>query len=304
MADLQNTKYTIEDRIAVISIDHPPVNAFNAQTVKDLDATLDIVFEDEDVKVIIITGAGQMAFVAGADINEINQIKDADHAQELLRAGHNVFNKIETSKKPVIAAINGICLGGGLEMAMACHIRVAGDRARIGQPEINLGIIPGWGGTQRLPRIVGPSKAAEMILTGDPISAQEAYRLGLVNKVVPMGDVLKEAKGIARKIASKSAVAVGCAMEAIERGRHLPLSDAMEVEIEQWRREKAWGPSWKSDSRNLRIGRSRYRDTNYAVAIPYCVVSTLQVWDDKATDPCKNKRTILIACCWPCVWDG
>lgn len=235
MADLQNTKYTIEDRIAVISIDHPPVNAFNAQTVKDLDATLDIVFEDEDVKVIIITGAGQMAFVAGADINEINQIKDADHAQELLRAGHNVFNKIETSKKPVIAAINGICLGGGLEMAMACHIRVAGDRARIGQPEINLGIIPGWGGTQRLPRIVGPSKAAEMILTGDPISAQEAYRLGLVNKVVPMGDVLKEAKGIARKIASKSAVAVGCAMEAIERGRHLPLSDAMEVEIEQWR---------------------------------------------------------------------
>ena len=235
MADLQNTKYTIEDRIAVISIDHPPVNAFNAQTVKDLDATLDIVFEDEDVKVIIITGAGQMAFVAGADINEINQIKDADHAQELLRAGHNVFNKIEVSKKPVIAAINGICLGGGLEMAMACQIRVAGDRARIGQPEINLGIIPGWGGTQRLPRIVGPSKAAEMILTGDPISAQEAYRLGLVNKVVPMGDVLKEAKGIARKIASKSAVAVGCAMEAIERGRHLPLSDATEVEIEQWR---------------------------------------------------------------------
>ena len=120
-------------------------------------------------------------------------------------------------------------------MAMACHLRVAGDRVRLGQPEINLGIIPGWGGTQRLSRIVGPSKAAEMILTGDPITAQEAYRLGLVNKVVPMGDVLKEAKGLARKIASKSAVTVAAAMAAIERGRHLSLNEAMEVEIEQWR---------------------------------------------------------------------
>ncbi len=235
MADLQNAKYTVEDRIAIITLDHPPVNAFNSQTMKDLDAALDIALTDEEAKVIIITGAGRMAFVAGADISEIDQIKDADHAQELLHAGHRVFSKIETSKKPVIAAINGICLGGGLEMAMACHIRVAGDRARIGQPEINLGIIPGWGGTQRLPRIVGPSKAAEMILTGDPITAQEAYRLGLINKVVPMGDVLKEAKGLARKIAGKSAVAIGCAMEAIERGRHLPLAEAMEVESEQWR---------------------------------------------------------------------
>jgi enoyl-CoA hydratase/carnithine racemase len=234
MADLQNAKYTVEDRVAIITLDHPPVNAFNSQTVKDLDAALDMALGDEDVKVIIITGAGRMAFVAGADINEINQIKNADHAEQLLRAGHSVFNKIETSRKPVIAAINGICLGGGLEMAMACHMRVAGDRARIGQPEINLGIIPGWGGTQRLPRIVGPSKAAEMILTGDPITAQEAYRLGLVNKVVPMGDVLKEAKGIARKIAGKSAVTIGCAMDAIERGRHLPLAEAIDVEIEQW----------------------------------------------------------------------
>jgi enoyl-CoA hydratase len=235
MADLQNAKYAVEDRVAIITLDHPPVNAFNAQTVQDLDAALDMALEDESVKVVIITGAGQMAFVAGADIGEINQIRDAGHAEELLCAGHRVFAKIEASTKPVIAAINGICLGGGLEMAMACHMRVAGDRARIGQPEINLGIIPGWGGTQRLQRIVGPSKAAELILTGDPITAQEAYRLGLINKVVPMGDVLKEAKGLARKIAGKSAVAVGCAMEAIERGRHLPLAEAMEVEIEQWR---------------------------------------------------------------------
>jgi len=236
MADLQNAKYSVEERMALITIDHPPVNAFNAQTVRDLDAALDMALADETVKVIIITGAGQMAFVAGADINEINQIKNADQATQVLRAGHNLFHKIERSKKPVIAAINGVCLGGGLEMAMACHLRIAGDRVRLGQPEINLGIIPGWGGTQRLQRIVGPSKAAELILTGDPITAQEAYRLNLVNKVVPMGDVLKEAKGLARKLAGKSAVAVGCAMNAIECGRHLPLAEAMDLEIEQWRR--------------------------------------------------------------------
>lgn len=234
MADLQNAKYAVEDRIAIITLDHPPVNAFNAQTVEDLNAAVDMALEDEAVKVVIITGAGQMAFVAGADISEINEIRDADHAMQLARAGQEVLNKIEKAKKPVIAAINGVCLGGGLELAMACHLRIAGDRARIGQPEINLGIIPGWGGTQRLSRIVGPSKAAEMILTGDPITAQEAYRLGLINKVVPMGDVLKEAKGLGRKIASKSAVAIGCAMEAIERGRHWPLEKALEVEIEQF----------------------------------------------------------------------
>jgi enoyl-CoA hydratase/carnithine racemase len=235
MADLQNTKYSVDDQIAVITIDYPPVNAFNAQTVHDLDIALDTALDDSAVKVIIITGAGHLAFVAGADINEIDQIKDPDQAEGMLRAGHHLFAKIEQARKPVIAAINGVCLGGGLEMAMACHLRVAGDRARLGQPEINLGIIPGWGGTQRLPRIVGPSKATELLLTGDPVTAQEAYRLGLVNKVVPMGDVLKEAKGLARKIAAKSMLTVRAALESVERGRHLPLPEAIEVEIEQWR---------------------------------------------------------------------
>jgi enoyl-CoA hydratase len=234
VADLQNAKYTLEDRIAIITLDHPPVNALNSQTMNDLDAALDMALEDDAVKVIIITGAGRSVFVAGADISEFDQIRDASHAEELLRAGHAVFSKIETSKKPVIAAINGICLGGGLELAMACHLRVAGHRARIGQPEINLGLMPGWGGTQRLPRIAGPSKAAEMILTGDPIGAQEAHRLGLVNQVVPMREVLNETVTLARKIAGKSAVAIACALEAIERGRHLALAEAMEVEIEGW----------------------------------------------------------------------
>jgi enoyl-CoA hydratase/carnithine racemase len=235
MAELQNVKYTLEDRVAVITLDHPPVNALNSQTMNDLDAALDMALEDDAVKVIVVTGAGRSVFAAGADVSEFDQIPDADHAEQLLRAGHAVFSKIETSKKPVIAAINGICLGGGLELAMACHLRVAGDRARIGQPEINLGLIPGWGGTQRLPRIVGPGKAAEMILTGEPIRAEEAHRLGLVNQVVSMRDVLEEAVDLARKIAGKSAVAIACAMEAIERGRHLALAEAMEVELESWR---------------------------------------------------------------------
>jgi enoyl-CoA hydratase/carnithine racemase len=139
MADLQNAKYSVEDRVAIITLDHPRVNALDAQTLKDLETALDMALEDEASKVIIITGAGRAAFVAGADVGEINEIRDAEDAEELLRTGQRVFGKIEASRKPVIAAINGICLGGGLEMAMACHIRVAGDRARIGQPEINLG---------------------------------------------------------------------------------------------------------------------------------------------------------------------
>jgi enoyl-CoA hydratase/carnithine racemase len=235
MNDLQNVKYAVKDRIAIITIDHPPFNTINTPTLQDLNAVLDMALDDESVKVIIVTGAGTMAFVAGADVTEIDgRIEDADYIMTMVRAGQEVFSKVEKAKKPVIAAINGMCMGGGMEMAMSCHIRVAGDGVQLGQPEINLGLIPGWGGTQRLPRIVGPSKAAEMILTGDVITAQEAYRLGLVSKVAPMGDVLKEAEGLARKIASKSVVAIGCAMEAIERGRHLPLAEALGVEVEQW----------------------------------------------------------------------
>ena len=238
MGDWQNIRTEVADKIAVLTIDHPPVNSFNTQVVTELDEAIDELLADDEVKAIIIIGGGTNAFVAGADIPEIKeQFENPDEAaaNEFIERGHRTFLKIERATKPIIAAINGFCLGGGLELAMACHMRICSDRARLGQPEINLGIIPGWGGTQRLPRIVGPSKATEMILTGDPIRAQEAYRLGLVNKVVPMSDVLKEAMGLAHKIAGKSAVAIGCAMEAIERGRHLALAEAMAVEIEQWR---------------------------------------------------------------------
>jgi enoyl-CoA hydratase len=155
-------------------------------------------------------------------------------SRAFIERGQGVNLKIEKATKPVIAAINGFCLGGGLELAMACHMRICSDRARLGQPEINLGIIPGWGGTQRLARIIGKGKAIELILTGDMTTAQEAYRLGLVNKVVPAGAVLKEAQGLARKIVSKSKVPVAAALRAITEGLAVPIEEGLRIEADQF----------------------------------------------------------------------
>jgi enoyl-CoA hydratase/carnithine racemase len=234
MGEYTNVRIALEDRVAVLTIDHPPANAFNRATLNDLDAALDELIANDQVKVIIITGAGEFAFVAGADINEIAAVKDAAEAREFILKGQRIFDKIEACTKPVIAAINAVALGGGLEMAMACHIRIVADRARLGQPESNLGIIPGWGGTQRLPRIVGPAKAAELILTGDLINAQEAFRLGLANKVVPAGQVLAEAKGLARKLAAKSKLTNEAALRAIYGGLKVSLSEGLALEAEQF----------------------------------------------------------------------
>ncbi len=237
MADRQFVRYTIEERLAVVVIDHPPVNAFNQQTISELEGTIDELIANPDVKVIILTGGGQLAFVAGADIGEINGFVKAGNpagARAMIEKGQQVFLKIERSPKPVIAAINGVCLGGGLELAMSCHIRIAGDRVRMGQPEINLGIIPGWGGTQRLARLLSKGKAIEMILTGDPITAQEAKALGLINIVVPGDAVMRQAKGLAGKIASKSAVAMAAALKAINGGQGLPIEQGLALELEQF----------------------------------------------------------------------
>ena len=234
MGEYQNAKYAVADRIATITIDHPPANAFDTQTVEDLEAAYDEAIADPDVKVIIITGAGQFAFVAGADINEIDALKSPEQAKEVLLKGQAVFNKIEASRKPVIAAINAICLGGGNELAMSCHMRVASANARFGQPEINLGLIPGWGGTQRFPRYVGKGKALELLLTGDMINAQEAYRIGLLNQVVPAGQVLKAAQGLARKIASRSAVPISAILDSVETGLKGSLSDGLLHEVDNF----------------------------------------------------------------------
>ncbi len=235
MAEYQYVKVSVEDRIATLTIDHPPANAFNRQVVEELDSAFDEVTANDEVKAIIITGAGQF-FIAGADINEIYAVKDKpEEARAFIERGKELFNKIEASRKPVIAAINGrFCLGGGTELAMACHIRIAEDGVRLGQPEINLGIMPGWGGTQRLPRLVGKGKALEMLLTGDHITAQEAYRIGLVNKVVPTGRVIREAKGLAKRIISKSALPTAAIINAVNEGLEKDLQGGLKVETEQF----------------------------------------------------------------------
>jgi len=235
MGEYQYVRIAVEDRIATLTIDHPPANAFNRQVVEELGAAFDELATNDEVKAIIITGAGQF-FIAGADINEIYAVKDKpEEAEAFIRLGKKVFDKVEASEKPVIAAMNGrFALGGGLELAMACHIRLAEDGLRMGQPEINLGIIPGWGGTQRLPRIVGKGKALEMILSGDPITAQEAYHIGLVNKVVPTGRVLKEATGLAKHIISKSALPIAAIIRAVNEGLQKDLEGGLEVETMQF----------------------------------------------------------------------
>ena len=239
MGEWQNIRTEVEDRIALLTIDHPPVNSFNKQVVTELDEAMDELLGDDEVKAIVITGGGTNAFVAGADIPEIQQLLEAPgdeyvEAREFIERGQQVNLKIERATKPVIAAINGFCLGGGLELAMACHMRICSDRARLGQPEINLGLIPGWGGTQRLARIVGKGKALEMILTGDMITAQEAYRVGLVNKVVPAGATLKEARGLARKIVSKSMFPIAATLRAVTEGLEVGIEEGLAIEGEQF----------------------------------------------------------------------
>jgi enoyl-CoA hydratase/carnithine racemase len=230
MGEYQNVKMSIEDRAALITIDHPPANAFDTQTVTDLNNAFDEAIANPEVKVIIITGAGQF-FVAGADINEIKALKGYDDAFAVVRAGQQLFEKIEGAKKPVIAAINGrACLGGGNELAMACHLRIAEDSVQFGQPEIKLGIIPGWGGTQRLPRLVGKGRALEIILTGDNIKAQEAYRIGLVNKVVPVGTVIREAKRWAKVLSMWGGVAMGAAIQSVNEGLDKELGEGVKNE--------------------------------------------------------------------------
>jgi len=231
MADL--IRYTVEEKVATLVIDHPPVNAFNNQALTELGAAVDALLADANVKVIVITGAGQMAFVAGADIGEIGEIvknKSESAAKAMIELGQKVFNKIEGSNKPVIAAINGFCLGGGLELAMSCHIRIAGDRSRFGQPEIGLGIMPGWGGTQRLPRIVGIAHALDILFAADPIDAAHAYRIGLINRLTPKGGALAAAKTLIEVYAQRAPLSLALVKRAVHRGMQMDLASGIELE--------------------------------------------------------------------------
>jgi enoyl-CoA hydratase len=216
-----------KDTLAIITINRPKVlNALNRKTLEELSAVLADLAEDASVRVLILTGAGEKAFVAGADISELQKLESLS-AQAMARFGQRVTRALESVGKPVIAAVNGFALGGGCELAMACTIRIASEKARFGQPEVKLGLIPGYGGTQRLARLVGCGKALELILTGDPISAEEAFRIGLVNRVVPAERLMEEAEKTAMAIAAVAPLAVRLGMEAVYDGYGLTLDDGL-----------------------------------------------------------------------------
>jgi enoyl-CoA hydratase len=233
--EYSNILLTRDDSIAVVTFNRPKVlNALNRATMEELSAVIEQLDEDAKVRCIILTGAGEKAFVSGADITELRAIASAASGVEFAARGQSIFFKIENLDKPVIAAINGYALGGGCELAMACDIRIAADSAKLGQTEINLGIIPGYGGTQRLPRLVGKGRAKWLILSGDIISAQEALRIGLVDFVVAAGELLIKARDLARKIASKAPLALSWAKRSINVGTETDLVTACAYEASQF----------------------------------------------------------------------
>ncbi|GKX64825.1 short-chain-enoyl-CoA hydratase [Inconstantimicrobium mannanitabidum] len=232
--ELNNVILEKEGNIAIVTINRPKaLNALNSETLKDIDTVVDALEKDKDVYAVILTGAGDKAFVAGADISEMKDL-DEKQGQEFGALGNKVFRRLENLDKPVIAAISGFALGGGCELAMACDIRVASEKAKFGQPEAGLGITPGFGGTQRLARIVGLGKAKELIYTCDIIKADEALRIGLVNKVVPLENLMEEVKAMATKIASNAPVAVKLCKDAINRGMQVDIDRAVEIEAEDF----------------------------------------------------------------------
>ena len=218
------------DGVSTITINRPKVlNALNAQTLDELRRAILTIKHDASVRCLIITGAGEKSFIAGADINEL-AVQTPVSGREHARSGQHILDLIENLGKPVIAAINGFALGGGCELAMACTIRIAADTARLGQPEINLGIIPGYAGTQRLARLIGRGRALELLLTGDHVTAAEAHRLGLVNRVVPAADLMAEARKLATTLAAKAPVASRYILDAVNKGLDMAFADAQVFE--------------------------------------------------------------------------
>ncbi len=219
-----------ESGVAVLTVQRPQrLNALDARTIDEIGQAILDIHRDETIRCAILTGAGDKAFVAGADIYEIAR-DTPEGARQRALGGQRVFDLIEQLGKPVVAAINGFALGGGCELAMACTLRIAADSARFGQPEINLGLIPGFAGTQRLARLVGKTKAMELVLTGNPITASEALAIGLVNRVVPAAELMKEAHALAAGLAAKPPIAMRYAIEAITRGLEMPFTEACRFE--------------------------------------------------------------------------
>lgn len=228
--DLKNVIYEVREGLAVITVNRPEkLNALNRQTLEELSRAFDAAEGDPAVKAVVLTGAGEKAFVAGADIAEIADL-DAQAGRSFALFGQTLFRAIETFPKPVIAAVNGFALGGGCELAMACHLRIASEGAAFGQPEVGLGVIPGYGGTQRLPRLVPKGVAIELLLTGGRIDARRAYEIGLVNAVVGKEELMPKAEAVARKIAAQAPVAVRHCLEAVQAGLDMPVEEGCYLE--------------------------------------------------------------------------
>lgn len=246
----------LEDGILTITINRPDkMNALNKDVITELGATLDEAITNTDVKAILLTGAGEKAFVAGADISEFSSLDAQGGAALAQRGADLVFDAIETSPKPIVAAVNGFSLGGGCELAMACHFRTASEKAKFGQPEVNLGLIPGYGGTQRLTRLIGKGRATELLLTGDMIGADEAYRIGLVNHVYPAGELLEETRKILSKIISKAPLAVSKVLACV--------NDAAAADAEGFKNEiTRFGESFATE--DMREGTSAFMEKRAA----------------------------------------
>ena len=226
----ENLLVDVSERIATVTFNRPKVlNALNARTIEELDECVRGLEQDSEVGAVIFTGAGEKAFVAGADINELARYSP-QQAQECALRGQAVFGRIERMGKPSIAAINGYALGGGCELSIACSMRIASRNARIGQPEVKIGIIPGYGGSQRLPRLIGKGMALEMILTGEPLGAEDALRWGLVNQVVAPEELLPAARTLAKKILSNAPLAIRYSLDAVNQGAEQPLDQALYLE--------------------------------------------------------------------------
>jgi enoyl-CoA hydratase/carnithine racemase len=228
--NFENILLDKKNTIAYVTVYRPKVlNALNMATMEELRGAFHDIKNDADIRVVILTGAGEKAFVAGADISELAK-QDAVSAKQYAQRGQSVLNLIENLGKPVIACINGFALGGGCELALACTMRLASDNAKLGQPEVKLGIIPGYGGTQRLPRLVGKGLAMQMVLAGEMITAQEAHRIGLVNEVMATAELIPRAEAIAAKIIANGPLAVQYAMEAVNKGMEMPLAEGLSLE--------------------------------------------------------------------------
>jgi enoyl-CoA hydratase len=229
----ENVIYEVKEQIAYVTINRPKVlNALNRETVEELYQIFSALPHNRAVRVVILTGSGDRSFVSGADINMLKELAagDASTAKAFAERGDQLLHLIEYGRIPVIAAINGFALGGGCELAMACHLRIASEKARFGQPEINLGLFPGFGGTQRLPRLIGKGRALELILTGEMIDAQEAYRIGLVNKVTKPEELLPTTEELAKRLCAKAPIAIQLALEAVNHGLNNTLAEGLKLE--------------------------------------------------------------------------